>query len=253
MGTYTRYPGSSFGIGGFFPRGVKWLLISNTVLFLLFFFLGVFDSGAARAFLSVFGLRAGGFLRGMIWQPLTYMFLHDPTGFGHILFNMLTLWMFGADLEREWGTRRFLHYYFVCGVGAGICDIVANLVFQTPGVPTIGASGAIYGVLLAFGLLYPTRTVFFSFLFPIQARYFVMIMGAIAFLSSFNRASAVSNIAHLGGMLFGFLYLRFQLQHLNRDLVSFYQQWRRRRLQQKFKVYMRRKGPERRDPDHWVN
>jgi membrane associated rhomboid family serine protease len=251
MGSYSRYPGRSFGVGSYFPSGVKWLLIINCAIFIFLFFLGILDSQMALAFLGVFGLRAWSFLHGMIWQPFTYLFLHDPTGFGHIIFNMLTLWMFGADLEREWGTRRFLNFYFVCGVGAGLCDMAANLLLQSSGRPTIGSSGAIYGILLAFGMLYPTRTVFFSFLFPIQAKWFVLIMGAIAFLSTFNRMSAVSNVAHLGGMLFGYLYLRFRFHNLEQSAFSFYQEWRRRRLQQKFKVYMRKQEPP--DRDRWVN
>jgi len=250
MGTYTRYPGPSFGLGGLFPRTVKWLLIINAAIFLFVFFLAVLNPSAARSLLSVFGLQADRFLRGFLWQPFTYMFLHDPGGFGHILFNMLTLWMFGADLERDWGQRRFLKYYLVCGAGAGLCDITVNLALQTGGAATIGSSGAIYGILLAFGLLYPTRTVFFSFLFPIQAKYFVLIMGLIAFMSSFDRRSAVSNVAHLGGMLFGYLYLRARLPSFELNLGAQYRQWRRRRLKQKFEVYQRK---HQRDRDRWVN
>ena len=92
-----------------------------------------------------------------VWQLVTYMFLHDPRGFGHILFNMLTLWMFGKDLEATWGTRRFLKFYFVCGVGAGICVVIGNSLFGTMATRTIGASGAIFGLLLAFGMLFPDR------------------------------------------------------------------------------------------------
>ncbi len=252
MGTYSRYPSSSFGIGSYFPRGVKWLLIVNFAIFIFLFFFGIMAPAATRELLELLGLRASLFFRGAIWQPFTYMFLHDPGGFGHILFNMLTLWMFGADLERDWGTRRFLKYYAVCGVGAGLCDVAVSLALGTGAIPTIGASGAIYGVLLAFGLLYPTRTVYFSFLFPIQAKYFVLIMGMIAFMLSFNRASAVSNVAHLGGMLFGFLYLRTQLRRSDWHLLAWYHQWRRRRLQQKFQVYMRKQEQDR-GRDRWVN
>ncbi len=254
MGTF-RYPGSGFSFREYFPPGVKWLLIANCILFVIFFFVGVADTELARTALGILGLRASGFFRGMFWQPVTYMFLHDPTGFGHIVFNMLTLWMFGADLEREWGLERFLKYYLVCGVGAGLCDVVANVALRSESIPTIGASGAIYGILLAFGLLYPHRTVYFSFLFPIPARIFVLIMGVIAFMSSFNRQSAVSNIAHLGGMLFGFLYLRFRLHGVDASSVvswfSWYQRWRRRRMRQKFEVYMRKKERSR-DHNRWV-
>lgn len=249
MATFrSRYPGTSYGIGGYFPRGVKWLLIVNVAIFLFLFFLGLIDGRAAQTLVAVLGLQTTGLIRGMIWQPFTYLFLHG--GIGHIVFNMLTLWMFGADLERDWGTRRFLNYYFVCGVGAGFCDIALNLLLGRESL-TIGSSGAIYGLLLAYGLLYPNRTVFFSLLFPIPAKYFVMIIGAIAFLSSFGPGSGVSNFAHLGGMLFGYGYLRFRRQGINANsLLASYQQWRRRRLQKKFKVYMRK---QEKDRDRWVN
>ena len=249
MATFrSRYPGTSYGIGGYFPRGVKWLLIVNVAIFLFLFFLGLIDGRAAQTLVAVLGLQTTGLIRGMIWQPFTYLFLHG--GIGHIVFNMLTLWMFGADLERDWGTRRFLNYYFVCGVGAGFCDMALNLLLGRESL-TIGSSGAIYGLLLAYGLLYPNRTVFFSLLFPIPAKYFVMIIGAIAFLSSFGPGSGVSNFAHLGGMLFGYGYLRFRRQGINASsILASYQQWNRRRLQKKFKVYMRK---QEKDRDRWVN
>lgn len=256
MRSYRPYLGSRFGISQFFPKGVKWLLIINSAIFVFVFFLGILDLSTASALVGFFGLQTSGFLHGFIWQPFTYMFLHGSAG--HILFNMLTLWMFGVDLERDWGTRRFLNFYFVCGVGAGLCDVIIRVLFHlSREVTTIGSSGAIYGLLLAFGLLYPTRTVFFSFLFPIQAKWFVLIMGVLAFMSSFNANSGVSNFAHLGGMLFGYLYLRYRLHRLDRNLFSLfesYQQWRRRRLQQKFKVYMRKREHEHdEDRDRWVN
>lgn len=254
MGGHSRYPGSSFGIGSYFPYAVKWLLILNSAIFVAFFFLWRVDPELVLTLQTILGVSANRFFHGMIWQPFTYMFLHDPSGFGHILFNMLTLWMFGADLERDWGMQQFLRYYLLCGVGAGLCDITMTQVLGGGGRSTIGASGAIYGILLAFGLFYPKRTVFFSFLFPIQARYFVLIMGLIAFMSSFDRRSAVSHVAHLGGMLFGYVYLRFRLHRLTLgwNVSEYYQQWRRKRMQRKFEVYMRKQERER-DQDRWVN
>jgi membrane associated rhomboid family serine protease len=191
----------------------------------------------------------------LIWQPVTYMFLHDPYGFGHILFNMLALWMFGADLERDWGRRRFLNFYFFCGIGAGLCDIVFNALFGSMNVRTIGASGAIYGVLLAFGMLYPNRTVLFFLLFPMPAKYFVMIIGGMTFLSSFSTNSGVSHIAHLGGMLWGYLFLRFRLGGVKVDVGDLryrYQQWKLQRAKRKFQVYLKR-HQSRSDRDRWVN
>ncbi|MGH9671673.1 MAG: rhomboid family intramembrane serine protease [Bryobacteraceae bacterium] len=233
---------------GGFPTAVKWLLISNTALFVLYFLL--VQAGFGRAF-YYFGLVPAHVIQ--IWglpQLVTYMFLHDPLGFAHILFNMLTLWMFGADLERAWGTRRFLQYYFVCGVGAGLCSVIGNLFFGELYSRTIGASGAIYGLLLAYGVLWPTRTVLFSFLFPIQARYFVLIIGAIAFLSTLGASgSNVSHVAHLGGMIFGYFYLKSRFLNVNLlgSLRQQYKGWRMQRARRKFQVYLR-KHHGRRDP-----
>jgi membrane associated rhomboid family serine protease len=237
--------------GSTFPPGVKWLLVSNIALFVLNFvsvrfgLYGVFQP---------FGLVPADVLQQFaVWQLVTYMFLHDPLGFGHILFNMLTLWMFGTDLERQWGTRAFLKYYFLCGVGAAVCVIIANLLFSdTLETRTIGASGAIYGLLMAFGFLYPDRQVMFSFLFPIKAKYFVMILGAIAFLSSLGASGGgISHVAHLGGMLFGYFYLKNNLSknRVGLDFKSMLEaKWRDYKIQRarkKFEVYMRRRESDR--------
>jgi len=248
-----------YSSSGLFPKAVKWLLISNTALFVLYFFASL--SGYGGLF-EPFGLVPAEVVRRLaVWQLVTYMFLHDPTGFTHILFNMLTLWMFGADLERAWGTRRFLNYYLLSGVGAGICVIIANFLFGNPFTRTIGASGAIYGLLLAFGLLYPDRQILFSFLFPIKAKYFVMILGAIAFLSSFDpRAGGVSHIAHLGGMVFGYFYLQsraFRRGTLRKfDLAGSWKRWHEQyklqRARRKFQVYMKKHGTDR-DRDRFVH
>jgi membrane associated rhomboid family serine protease len=249
-----RYYARSFSPGGYFPTGVRWLLISNVVLWLLNF-IGV-RSGFGEIFLH-FGLVPAQVVHTFaVWQLFTYMFLHDPFGFGHILFNMLTLWMFGVDLERTWGTRRFLKFYFLCGIGAGFCVIVANYLFGNPFTRTIGASGAIYGLLMAFGALYPNTTVLFSFLFPIKAKYFVMIIGAIAFLSSLGANNGVSNVAHLGGMLFGYVYLKTELRRPSKStkfdplgsLRREYRNWRMQRAKKKFEVYLRKHGG-----GPWVN
>ena len=245
----TRYRSAGPSFSSYLPTGVKWLLISNIALFVLYYF------GARSSFdqyFSLFALVPAAVIGHLaIWQLFTYMFLHDPYGFSHILFNMLTLWMFGADLERTWGTRRFLRYYFVCGVGAGLCVVLIDLIFGSMNARVIGASGAIYGLLMAFGLLYPDRTILFSFLFPIKAKYFVMILGAIAFLSSFNVNGGLGSVAHLGGMLFGYAYLRMQLRTPSLDFIGQrYQQWKLQRAKKKFQVYMRKHGNGR---DPWVN
>jgi membrane associated rhomboid family serine protease len=251
--TYSSRP------SGLFPSGVKWLLISNIALFVLYFFSERFGYGSLWYPL---GLVPGEVLRGSLWQLVTYLFLHDPTAFSHILFNMLALWMFGADLERTWGRHAFLKYYFICGVGAGVCVILANILFSDSwGARTIGASGAIYGLLFAFGYLYPDRQILFSFLFPMKAKYFVAIIGAIAFLSSFGGSgSGISHVAHLGGMLIGFLYLR-QLRQKRRpayaqatgpsfSLRQRYKEWKLQRARRKFEVYMKNRD---RDRDRFVH
>jgi membrane associated rhomboid family serine protease len=147
-----------------------------------------------------------------LWQLLTYMFLHG--GFFHILFNLLALWMFGGELENLWGSRRFLFYFFFCGIGAGIITVLCTMILtpQYQFIPVIGASGAIYGILLAFGWLFPNRLIYVYFLFPIPAKYFVIIFGLIEFFSSIGGAGGgVSHLTHLGGLLFGLLYMLYPM------------------------------------------
>jgi membrane associated rhomboid family serine protease len=178
------------------------------------------------------------------------MFLHGSIG--HLLFNMLALWMFGLPLEQTWGTRKFLKYYFLCGIGAGVCDTIITVLLGHH-TSTIGASGGIYGLLLAFGVLFPDTTILMSFLFPIKAKYMVMIYAAIALLSALGSGnSGVSNVAHLGGMLVGLIYLKVPVRmgflHMP-DIGGRYRQWKLQRAKRKFQVYMRKhdgRGP-------WVN
>jgi membrane associated rhomboid family serine protease len=188
--------------------------------------------------------------RFYIWQLVTYLFLHG--GWFHIIFNMFALWMFGADLERLWGGKKFLFYYFLTGIGAGILDVALNALSR-PTIPTatIGCSGAVYGLLLAYGMLFPERLIYLYMIIPIKAKWFVVIMGAIEFVSSFSApGSGVSHFAHLGGMLFGFLYLRgWSLPY---GLQLQYHEWRRTQLRKKFEVYMR--DQEKKDKHgRWVN
>ena len=153
-----------------------------------------------------------------VWQPFTYMFLHSSGNISHILFNMLSLWWFGAELEQRWGPRFFLSYYLVCGVGAGVIYSVGTLIYGlatgNPApmmIPLVGASGAVFGLLLAYGLLFGERMIFFMMLFPMKARYFTMIIGAIELVTLLDSGmnSSVANLAHLGGIVVGFLYLTF--------------------------------------------
>ncbi len=256
MAYYTRYgprPSDGFGFGGLVPRGIKWLLISNTVLWLVYFLALRLGLGSTLWLFRALSLIPDWVTHGALWQPFTYLFLHDPGGFSHILFNMLMLWMFGSDLERDWGRRRFLNYYFTCGVGAGLCDVAARMLFGgNSSTATIGASGAIYGVLLAFGLLYPHRTILFALVFPIPARVFVLILGAIAFLSTIaGTRDTVAHVAHLGGMVIGYFYLRHRPAFLDIDWTDSFRRWQRRRAQRKFEVYMKKR--DRPGGGGWVN
>ncbi len=141
--------------------------------------------------------------RFYIWQLVTYMFLHG--GFMHLLMNLFALWMFGSELEEQWGTRVFIQYFFITGIGAGLCT---TLFTPYSFIPTIGASGAIYGILLAFAMTYPNRIIYLNFLFPIKAKYFALIFGLMEFYSTISqRADGIAHIAHLGGMVIGYLYL----------------------------------------------
>ncbi len=252
-----RYPGgSSYATSSMsVPPGVKWLLIVNTVMFVAYYmatilgFSGLFGPFRLIPEQTVEKLH--------VWQPFTYLFLHDPLGFSHILLNMLSLYMFGKTLEETWGTERFLRFYFFCGIGAGICVIIAGYLTSMPYVSTIGASGAIFGLLLAFGILFPDSIVLMSFFFPIKAKYMVMIIGAITFLSSLQVNSGVSHIAHLGGMLVGFLLLKTTQGQsamrrqpgpsLVRRAEQAWTDYKLRRAKKKFQVYMskqnRKGGP----------
>lgn len=240
----TRFRRTSSLFNWSFPPGVKWLVITNVAVYLIYFF-GSMINGAP-IFENLI-LMPSAVIHGAIWQLVTYLFLHSLGSIWHITFNMLTLWMFGAPVEETWGTRRFLQYYFTCGIGAGICVVLANLAFGDPHQRVLGASGAIYGLLLAFGMLFPNQTVLMSFLFPIKAKYMVMIFGVIAFLSSFQTGSTVSNLAHLGGMLFGFVYMKTQFgsrtgSRFEFDLMGRWKEYRLHRARKKFKVYMKKHG-----------
>ena len=142
-----------------------------------------------------------------IWQPFTYMFFHGDIW--HVLINMFVLWMFGSELERVWGKKNFLRFYFVTGVGSGLGTMIFGLQSMTP---VVGASGAVYGVLLAYGFIFPNRTVYLYGIIPIKSFWFVIGIGVIAFISSFNNVSNISHLTHLFGMIIGYLYLKRPIQ-----------------------------------------
>ena len=185
------------------PSGVKFLLIVNIVVFIL-----VELSGQQSLLFRTFGLVPSlVWSKFKIWQLFTYLFIHG--GIFHIFFNMFVLWMFGKDLESQWGKMEFLLFYFVCGIGAGLITVLFSV---NSIVPIVGASGAIYGLLLAYGFTYPNQMVYLYGLVPIKVKYMVLGLGAIAFFASLSASqSNVSHITHLSGMIIGLIFIYFNI------------------------------------------
>ena len=206
----SNYNGSGF-ISNMTPV-VRNLVIINVVVYLASQIIG-------EAAYEKFALYAFGSPLFRPWQIVTHMFMHG--GFWHIFFNMYSLVIFGSVLENIWGSRKFLLFYFVTGIGAAFChNLVMHLqimgadgaiAMQLLHVPTVGASGAIYGLLLGFGMLFPDaelRLVFFPF-FPLRAKWLVVIFGIIELLTGIGGADNIAHFAHLGGMLFGLLLILY--------------------------------------------
>jgi membrane associated rhomboid family serine protease len=198
-------------IGGPITPVVKNLMIINGIVFLIQEIAGIFYPNLIE---NLFGLSHIGFaLEFKVWQIFTYMFLHG--GWLHIILNMLGLWMFAGELEQQWGSRLFLRYYLFSGIGAGLFIALMNYITYTQyhiNVPTIGASGAIYAVLLAYGMTWPDRRVIiFPLFIPIKVKYMVLIFGGISFFGALSAASGtagnISHIGHLGGIISGFVYM----------------------------------------------
>lgn len=200
-----HYRRTSFGRGNPLTPAVKNILFANGVIFLMQFLnynLNVFlsDNFALHGYDVFYEFK--------IWQLVSYMFLHG--GFWHILINMFIFWMFGIELELAWGTKEFVKYYFICGIGGGLLNIIL-----TPAIPnyppTVGASGAIYGIMVAFALRNPNREIFIiPFPFPIKVKYFIGFMAIVSFISTLNASSdGIAHAAHLGGMAIGFIYLKY--------------------------------------------
>jgi membrane associated rhomboid family serine protease len=230
----TSYSSFSFGPGPV-STAIKALIGVNVAMF--------FATTFMPSLVRYLGLVPADVLHDIrVWQLVTYMFIH--AGLFHIVFNLLALWMFGTELERVWGTREFLKYYFVTGVGAGALTILVSLLPIGPlqqlyDSNIIGASGAIYGLLLAYGLYFPDRPILLYFIFPIPAKVFVLIMGAIAFYLSISQAGGVANATHLGGLLVGYLYLKGRRGRTSpwAEVKYRYLKWKINRVRKKFDVY----------------
>mgnify|MGYP001300339929 FL=1 len=182
-----------------FTDAIKTLISVNFAIFIL-----QSISSSETMFFSNFGLVPKLVWSQLkIWQPITYMFFHGDIW--HVLINMFVLWMFGSELERAWGKKNFLRFYFITGVGSGLGTMLFGLQSM---VPVVGASGAIYGVLLAYGVMFPNRIVYLYGIIPIKSIWFVIGIGVIAFFSSFNNFTNISHLTHLFGMIIGYIYLK---------------------------------------------
>ena len=226
-----------------FTWAVKRLLIANAAVFLLIALIRAFSSPLLPRWIELtFGLVPINLVHGYLWQLVTYSFLHE--GVLHLLFNMLALWMFGAQLELDWGHSLFLQFFFFCVVGAALCTTAVSfthLLGVDPRIPTVGASGGVYGILVAFGMLHgDSEVMLFPLPFQIKAKYFVIgiifldLYGSLAYAQG---GQSIAYIAHLGGALFGYLFLKFMprrgfafaASERAFGLRNSYYRWKRRR------------------------
>mgnify|MGYP001483180211 FL=1 len=188
----------------FFTDAIRTIVLVNVAVYILQSL-----SGKEDVFFRLFGLVPSSFLSElMIWQPFTYMFFHAPfyssVGISHILLNMIGLWVFGRELEQAWGKNNFLKYYFVTGIGSGLVTFLFQINSDSP---VIGASGAVYGVLLAYGLSYPNRMLYIWGIIPVKSLWLVIIMGTIAFFGLLGNADGISHVTHISGMVIGYFML----------------------------------------------
>ncbi|MGQ9819264.1 MAG: rhomboid family intramembrane serine protease [Candidatus Kapaibacteriales bacterium] len=203
---------NGFGGFGLFPPVIKTLIVVNVIVFLLdVLFFGIYRINDVpfiyfvAKYFYLQPIESGNF---WIWQLITYQFLHG--GIWHLFFNLFALWMFGVELENLWGSRKFLSFYLLSGIGAGLFQLFIAPIFSDP-APTIGASGAIFGVLSAFGFTFPDRPIFmFPIFIPIPAKFFVILYAGLAFLFGITgSAGNIAHIAHLGGAITGIFLLKY--------------------------------------------
>ena len=192
-----------------FTEAIKILISINFVIYVLQSLAGKED-----IFFRLFGLVPNVFISElMLWQPFTYMFFHAPyyssVGISHILLNMLGLWVFGRELEQAWGKSKFLKYYFLTGIGSGLITYLFQINSDNP---VIGASGAVYGILLAYGISFPNRMLYIWGLIPVRSIWLVVIMGSIAFFGLLGRADGISHVTHISGMFIGYILLKKKWQ-----------------------------------------
>jgi len=236
-----------------FSRAIKWLVGINTAIFLLCLILAAVGFGGAVAeFKQYFSLTSYDVVNGKIYQLLTYGFIH--ASIMHIFFNMLMLWMFGSMLETHWGERKFTEFFLFGIVGAGIGTVIiaytiGRFVHLSPTIPTEGASGGIYAIYMAVAMLFGDREVYmFPLPIAIRLKYLVGILGFLALAGAIGDAGGTANIAHLSGLLAGYLYIKFApraglsfaITERFYGMQNDYHRWKRRRAGRKFEVYMRK-------------
>ncbi len=226
-----------------FPAGTKWLLIITSSASLLYLILRSLQASALLEYLFLIPERV--IHAFAIWQVVTYIFLHGDIW--NLIWNMLALWMFGAELERTWGTPRFIRFYFLCGIIAGVTVVVASLIFGGMNGITLGASGAILGLLVGYGVVFPDRSILFGFLIPMKSKYFVMIIAGVVIFQSFTtvasgRPASVAVLADIGGLAAGYFLLRGRRLYAQTNLLASdsYKDWKLRRAKKKFAVYLRK-------------
>ena len=210
MNNYYRPRGFSF-----FPPVIKNLLIINIVVFFLQFVLESTVEGKIilNKWFALNPINLEGYIdwpfNFQVWQLISYQFMHSTSSISHILFNMLMLWMFGASIEEVMGSKKFLIFYLLAGVSAGLLQLFISPLIGGSYAVTIGASGSIYGVMIAYAMFFPDNLIFLYFLIPVKAKYMIGFLILIEFFAINSAASDVAHLAHLGGALFGFLFLMF--------------------------------------------
>ncbi len=194
--------GLQIGPGALSPF-IKVMMIVNAIVFLLQYILPRYANFDITGLFGLVPAMFWGHFPAYIFQAFTYMFLHG--GFGHIFFNLFALWMFGTEIEYAWGSRSFGRFYIICGLAGALLTL---LVYPHQQVVTIGASGAIYGVLVAYWLMFPNRDLYFYFLVPVKVKYAIPGMMILGYILSVTGGSNVAHMAHLGGAACGLIYLK---------------------------------------------
>lgn len=233
-----------------FAGWVRRIIIACTAIYFFQIVIPLFSRNAVGWMREWFALIPVDVMHGKIWQLFTYSLLH--AGFSHVFFNMLTLWFIGAYLESDWGPRRFIECYVFCVVGAALVTTVVSYTHflgMDPGTETMGASGGIFGLLMAFGIIYADQEMFlFPLPFRIKAKYLVGIWVVVAIIAVFEPSQGgVAVFAHLGGLFFGFLWVKFMpargvsyaASEQYFGVRNSYYRWKRKRAARKFEVYMR--------------